>query len=152
MRTQGRTLDCPFNFRPPRFFCRVVFYFVSRGRSGLMRASEQSAVRHAHSLRCKNATWIAAQPAVQEAVTRARYSQQCWVSCPELPGPSGSMRASEQSRRRQLLLGRAIRVSWKCECIRIAEPLFLCHDCRALRGGRALNIASLSWSERPQLV
>ena len=143
-------------FPSTTYCCRVFFYFVSPGPSGLMRASEQSVVRHAHSLRCKNATWVAAQPAVPEAVTRARYSQQCWVSCPELPGPSGLMRASERSRRRQLLLGGAVRVSWKCEWIRIAEPLFLCHDQprveRSLRGGRALNVAFLSRSERSQLV
>ena len=49
------------------------------------------------------------------------------------------MRASEQSRRRRLLLGKAMRG--------IAEPLFLWHDQpreeRALRGGSALNVREL---------
>ena len=84
---------------------------MSPGPSGLMRASEQSVVRRAHSLRCESATWVAAHPAVPEAVTRARHSQQCWVSCPELPGPSGLMRASERSRRRQLMQPRVERLN-----------------------------------------
>ena len=104
VKTQGRTLDCSFNSRPPRIVAGWFFlFFVSPGPFGLMRASERSAVRHAHSLRCESATWVTAQPAVPDAVPRARHSQQCWVSCPELPGPSGLMRASERSQRRQLL-------------------------------------------------
>ena len=112
---------------------------MSPGPSGLTRAFEQSVVRHAQSLRCENATWVTAQTAVPEAVTRARHIQQCWVSCPELPGPSGLMRASERSQRRPLLLGKAMRG--------ITEPLFPWHDQpreeRALRGGRALNVREL---------
>ena len=78
VKTQERTLGCPFNFRPPRIVAGW-FHFVSPGPSGSMRASEQSVVRHAHSLRCESATWVAAQPAVPDAVTRARRSQQCWL-------------------------------------------------------------------------
>ena len=87
VKTQGRTLDCSFNFRPPRIVAGCFFLLCVAGPSGLMRASEQSVVRHTHSLRCESATWVAAQRAVPEAVTRARHSQQRWVSCPELPDP-----------------------------------------------------------------
>ena len=107
-----------------------------------MRASEQSAVRHTHSLRCESATWVAAQPAVPEAVTRARHSKQCWVSCLELPGPSGLMRASERSRRRQLLLGKATRLSWEWISIattcRAGSPWWSCsHRARVNAAGAA---------------
>ena len=54
------------------------------------------------------------------------------------------MRASERSRRRQLLLGKAVRG--------IAEPLFLWHDQprveRALCDGRVLNVRELTPRER----
>ena len=127
-------------FPSTTYCCRVFFLFVSPGPSGLMRASEQSAERHSQSLRCESATWVAAQPAVPDAVTPARHSQQCWLWCPELPGPPGLMRASERSRRRQLLFGKAMRGRTK--------PLFLWHDQprveRALRDGRALDAPELT--------
>ena len=79
VKTQGRTLDCPFNSRPPRIVAGWFFNFVSPGPSGLTRASEQSVVRRAQTLRCENATWVVAQPAVPEALTWARHSHQCWL-------------------------------------------------------------------------
>ena len=91
------------SFPSTTYCCRVGFLFVSPRPSGLMRASGQFVARHAHSLRCENATWVTAQQAVREGMTWTRHSEQCWLWCPELPGPSGLMRASERSRRRQLM-------------------------------------------------
>ena len=153
VKTQGRTLDCPFNFRPPRIVAGWFFYFVSPGPSGLMRASEQSVARHTHSLRCESATWVAAQPAVPEAVTRARHSQQCWVSCPELLGPSGLMKASERSRPRQLPLGKAERVLWgSCFSVmtnHVKSGLSVVVVLSTLR--LSVGLRGLSWSETSRL-
>ena len=84
-----------------------------------MRALEQSAARHAHSLRCESATWSRLNRQYL-----ARHSQQCWVSCPELQGPSDLMRASERSHRRHAPLRKVSEWQYhSAQGVRVAVPL-----------------------------
>ena len=103
VKTQGRTLDCPFNFLPLRFVAGWLSS-VRRLAPGWAKSQVPQTQQDPLWLRWSRVTAPGMERSVKWSCARRSTPQQCVRrNAGALPGPSGLMRASEQSCWRQLL-------------------------------------------------